>query len=85
MLTAQRKQPCSKFTDRSLSLRLQDDSDALSCPRLSETLTDMFQLVLCTSCRKKKKLPTAEDVQRDAYCALKDLCPGLFEVLVQSQ
>lgn len=26
----------------------------------------------------------AKDVREDAYCALKDLCPGLFEVLLQS-
>ncbi len=35
MLTAQRMQPSSKITDRSLSPCLQDDSDALSRLRLS--------------------------------------------------
>lgn len=86
MLTAQRRLLPKLLTGLSLSVCVCRTILSLYLAQGSaETQTDTFQLVLCTSCRQNNKLPTSEDVRGDAYCALKDLCPGLFEVLLQSQ
>ncbi len=76
MLTAQRRQPPSKFTDRSLSLSFCRTTLPLYIAWGSaETQTDTFQLVPCTSCRQNNKVPTSEEVWENAYCALKGFMP----------